>query len=46
VEPAYAARFQDVKGGETEEMYVQRLKEDLDKKFRELGGETVAACES
>ncbi|KZV84309.1 PLP-dependent transferase [Exidia glandulosa HHB12029] len=39
VSPAYYARFK--KEGETEEQYVQRLKEELDAKFQEVGPETV-----
>ncbi|TRM65526.1 pyridoxal phosphate-dependent transferase [Schizophyllum amplum] len=40
VSPAYAARFQ--KAEETEEQYVERLRQELENKFIELGPETVA----
>lgn len=43
VSPAYAFRYK--KEGETEEGYVQRLADELDAKFQELGPDTVAACE-
>ena len=43
VSPAYAFRYKKV--GETEEGYVQRLADELDAKFQELGPDTVAACE-
>lgn len=39
VSPAYAKRFQ--KPGETEERYVERLRQELEDKFVELGPETV-----
>ena len=45
VSPAYARRFQKVEEGETEEMYVERLRKELEDKFLELGPETVVACE-
>lgn len=41
VSPAYAKRFQ--KPDETEEQYVERLRQELDDKFQELGPETVIA---
>ena len=44
VSPAYAFRYK--KEDETDEEYVQRLADELDAKFRELGPDTVAACES
>lgn len=44
VSPAYAARFQDP--DETEEQYVERLRQELDDKFQELGPDTVVACRS
>lgn len=43
VSPAYAKRFQ--KPGETEEQYVERLRQELEDKFIELGPETVIGCE-
>lgn len=43
VSPAYAKRFQ--KAYETEEQYVQRLRQELEDKFIELGPETVIGCE-
>ncbi|KAI5117507.1 hypothetical protein M0805_003912 [Coniferiporia weirii] len=39
VSPAYAKRFQ--KPDETEEQYVERLRQELDSKFQELGPDTV-----
>jgi hypothetical protein len=42
VSPAYAARF--LRAGESEEQYVERLRDELDAKFEELGGDTVIAC--
>lgn len=42
VSPAYAARFK--KADETEEQYVQRLAQELEDKFQELGPDTVIAC--
>ncbi|EIW79107.1 PLP-dependent transferase [Coniophora puteana RWD-64-598 SS2] len=39
VSPAYAARFQ--RQGETEEQYVERLRQELEDKFIELGPDTV-----
>ncbi|OBZ73839.1 hypothetical protein A0H81_06383 [Grifola frondosa] len=39
VSPAYAKRFQ--KPGETEEQYVERLRQELEDKFLELGSDTV-----
>jgi adenosylmethionine-8-amino-7-oxononanoate aminotransferase len=44
VSPAYAKRFQHV--DETEEQYVQRLKQELEDMFESLGGDTVIACAS
>ena len=44
VSPAYAKRFQ--KPDETEEQYVERLKQELEDKFRELGPDTVIGCAS
>lgn len=43
VSPAYAKRFQ--KPDETEEQYVERLRQELDDKFNELGPDTVIGCE-
>ena len=42
VSPAYAKRFQ--KYDETEEQYVERLRQELEDKFLELGPETVIGC--
>jgi hypothetical protein len=42
VSPAYAKRFQ--KHDETEEQYVERLRQELEDKFLELGPETVIGC--
>lgn len=42
VSPAYAKRFQ--KSDETEEQYVERLRQELEDKFIELGPETVIGC--
>ena len=42
VSPAYAKRFQRV--DETEGEYVERLRQELDDKFLELGPETVIGC--
>ncbi|KAJ3503569.1 hypothetical protein NLJ89_g8371 [Agrocybe chaxingu] len=39
VSPAYAKRFQ--KSGESEEQYVERLRQELENKFLELGPDTV-----
>lgn len=39
VSPAYYKRFHNA--GETEEQYVQRLKDELDAKFQEIGSDTV-----
>jgi E3 ubiquitin-protein ligase TRIP12 len=44
VSPAYAKRFQ--KPDETEERYVERLRQELEDKFIELGPETVVCCMS
>lgn len=43
VSPAYAKRFQ--RPDETEEQYVERLRQELDDKFQELGPDTVIGCE-
>jgi E3 ubiquitin-protein ligase TRIP12 len=42
VSPAYAKRFQTQ--DETEEQYVERLRQELENKFIELGPETVIGC--
>jgi adenosylmethionine-8-amino-7-oxononanoate aminotransferase len=42
VSPAYAKRFQRL--GETEEQYVERLRQELEDKFLELGPDTVIGC--
>jgi E3 ubiquitin-protein ligase TRIP12 len=42
VSPAYAKRFQ--KQDESEEQYVERLRQELEDKFLELGPETVIGC--
>jgi E3 ubiquitin-protein ligase TRIP12 len=42
VSPAYAKRFQ--KPGESEEQYVERLRQELEDKFIELGPDTVIGC--
>lgn len=42
VSPAYAARFQ--KADETDEQYVERLRQELENKFLELGPDTVIGC--
>ena len=44
VSPAYAKRFQ--KPDETEEQYVERLRQELEDKFIELGPDTVIGCMS
>jgi E3 ubiquitin-protein ligase TRIP12 len=44
VSPAYAKRFQNPH--ETEEQYVERLRQELEDKFIELGPETVIGCMS
>ena len=44
VSPAYAKRFQ--KADETEEQYVERLRQELEDKIVELGPETVIGCRS
>ena len=41
--PAYAKRFK--LGDESEEQYVERLRLELEKKFLELGPDTVIGCE-
>lgn len=43
VSPAYAKRFQ--KSDETEAQYVERLRQELEDKFLELGPDTVIGCE-
>lgn len=43
VSPAYAARFQ--RKDETEEQYVERLRQELEDKFEALGPNTVIGCE-
>lgn len=42
VSPAYAARFK--KADESEEQYVERLRQELEDKFLELGPDTVVGC--
>lgn len=42
VSPAYAKRFQHPE--ETEEQYVERLRQELEDKFLELGPDTVIGC--
>ena len=42
VSPAYAKRFQ--KMDETEEQYAERLRQELEDKFLELGPDTVIGC--
>ena len=44
VSPAYAKRFQHPE--ETEEQYVERLRQELEDKFLELGPDTIIGCES
>jgi hypothetical protein len=44
VSPAYAKRFQ--KADESEEQYVERLRQELEDKILELGPETVIGCRS
>ncbi len=44
VSPAYAKRFK--KPEETEEQYVERLRQELEDKFLELGPDTVIGCKS
>ena len=44
VSPAYAKRFQ--KANETEEQYVERLRQELEDKILELGPDTVIGCRS
>jgi hypothetical protein len=43
VSPAFAKRFQTA--NETEEQYVERLRQELENKFIELGPDTVIGCE-
>jgi len=42
VSPAFAKRFQ--RADETEEKYVERLRQELEDKFLELGPDTVIGC--
>jgi len=42
VSPAYAKRFQHP--DESEEQYVERLRQELEDKFLELGPDTVIGC--
>jgi hypothetical protein len=42
VSPAFAKRFQ--RFNETEEKYVERLRQELEDKFLELGPDTVIRC--
>ena len=42
VSPAYALRYKTA--GETDEAYVQRLANELEDKFQELGPDTVIGC--
>ena len=42
VSPAYAKRFQ--KHDETEKQYVERLRQELEDKFHELGPESIIGC--
>lgn len=42
VGPAYYRHY--AREGESEEEYVQRLKDELDAKFQQLGGDTVIGC--
>jgi E3 ubiquitin-protein ligase TRIP12 len=44
VSPAYAKRFCYVE--ETEEQYVERLRQELEDKFLEFGSDTVIGCKS
>lgn len=44
VSPAYAKRFRYPE--ETEEQYVERLRQELEDKFVELGPDTVIGCKS
>ena len=44
VSPAYAKRFRYPE--ETEEQYVERLRQELEDKFLELGPDTVIGCKS
>jgi adenosylmethionine-8-amino-7-oxononanoate aminotransferase len=44
VSPAYAKRFRHPE--ETEEQYVERLRQELEDKFLELGPDTVVGCKS
>jgi len=44
VSPAYAKRFRHPE--ETEEQYVERLRQELEDKFLELGPDTVIGCKS
>jgi len=42
VSPAYAKRFQ--RADENEEQYVERLRQELEDKFLQLGSDTVVGC--
>lgn len=42
VSPAFAKRFQRI--DETEDQYVERLRQELEDKFLELGPDTVIGC--
>jgi adenosylmethionine-8-amino-7-oxononanoate aminotransferase len=42
VSPAYAKRFQ--RADENEEQYVERLRQELEDKFLQLGPDTVIGC--
>ena len=42
VSPAFAKRFQ--RPEETEEQYVERLRQELEDKFLELGPDTIVGC--
>lgn len=44
VSPAYARRYQ--RSDETEEQYVERLRQELEDKFIALGPDTVIGCTS
>jgi E3 ubiquitin-protein ligase TRIP12 len=42
VSPAFAKRFQ--RADETEEQYVERLRQELEDKFLEIGPDTIIGC--